>query len=69
MNLINYFTNIGPELAKNITIISNPLNYVTISQNSIFIHHITENEVKHVISGPKNSSPGWGRYPTLHFIK
>ena len=50
-------------MAKNITIISNPLNYVTISQNSVFIHHITENEVKHVISGLKNSYPGWDDIP------
>ena len=38
----NYFTNIGPELTKHITIVGNPLNYVTISQNSNFIHHIIE---------------------------
>ena len=48
-------TNIGPELAKDLSIVDNPLNYVTLSQNSIFVLHITENEVKNVISGLKNS--------------
>ena len=41
-----YFTNIGPELAKDLPIVGNPLNYVTICQNSIFVLHITENELK-----------------------
>ena len=58
-----YFTNIGPELAKDLPIVGNPLNYVTICQNSIFVPYITENEVKNVISGLKNSSPGWDDIP------
>ena len=58
-----YCTNIGPELAKDLPIVGNPLNYVTICQNSIFVPHITENEVKNVISGLKNSSPGWDDIP------
>ena len=41
-----YFTNIGPELVKDLPIVGNSLNYVTISQSSIFSPHITENEVK-----------------------
>ena len=58
-----YFTNIGPELAKDLPIVGNPLNYVNICQNSIFVPYITENEVKNVISGLKNSSPGWDDIP------
>ena len=58
-----YFANIGPELAKDLPIIGNPLNYVTISQNSIIVPHITEKEVKNVISGLKNSSSGWDDIP------
>ena len=54
----NYFTNIARELAKHIPIVGNPLNYETIFQNSIFIHHITENEVKNVISGLKRLALG-----------
>ena len=33
----NYFTNIGPELAKYITIVSNTLYYVTISLKILFL--------------------------------
>ena len=58
-----YFTNIGPEFAKDLPIVGNPLNYVNICQNSIFVPYITENEVKNVISGLKNSSPGWDDIP------
>ena len=59
-----YFTNIGPELAQDLLNVDNSLNYVTICQNSIFVPHITENEVKNVISGLKNSSPGWDDIPS-----
>ena len=44
-----YFTNIAPELAKDLPIVGNPLKF-------IFVPHITENEVKNVISGLNNSS-------------
>ena len=64
-----YFTNIGPELAKDLPIIvGNPLNYVNICQNSIVVPYITENEVKKVISGLKNSSPGWDDIPPSIFL-
>ena len=41
-----YFTNIGHELTKHLPIVGNPLNYIALSPNFIFVPHITENEVK-----------------------
>ena len=51
-------------MAKDLPIVGNPLNYVTICQNSIFVPYITENEVRNVISGLKNSFPGWDDIPS-----
>ena len=55
----DYFIEIGPKLASEITPLANPLKYVTHLQNSIFIPDITETEVTNVVRTLNNSSPGW----------
>ena len=65
----DYFIEIGPRLANNITSSINPMTYVTANvPNTIFIPHITEHEITTVISSMKHSSPGWDSLPT-HILK
>ena len=65
----DYFIEIGPRLANNITSSINPMTYVTANvPNTIFIPHITEHEITAVISSMKHSSPGWDSLPT-HILK
>ena len=59
----NYFVQIGPLLAKEITSTINPLSYVSSILNSIYIPPITEDELTIVILSLKNSSAGWDAIP------
>ena len=59
----DYFINVGIKLAEEIKDTSNPLEYVDNIQNSIFMPHITETEVKNIIQSLKHSSPGWDGMP------
>ena len=40
-----YFVDIAPKLASKITGSCNPMDYVTVSSNSIYIPYVTESEV------------------------
>ena len=51
----DYFIEISPRLANNITSSINPMTYVTANvPNTIFIPHITEHEITAVISSMKH---------------
>ena len=55
----DYFIEIGPKLASEITTNINPMSYVTHIAYSIYIPEINQHEVEIVINSLKNGSPGW----------
>ena len=59
----NYFVQIGPQLASNITCTISPMSYVNYVMNSIVVPDITTTEVRKIILSLKNSSPGWDEIP------
>ena len=61
----NFFVDIGPTLAEDITCDVNPLTYLNTVPNSMVIAVITVNEVFNVIQSLKNSSPGWDHIPAM----
>ena len=60
----NYFINVGRTLAHQIKSNINPLSYIDINVNSIFIPIITEHEIILVIKSLNNSSPGYDELPS-----
>ena len=61
---IEYFVEVGPRLANNISSSINPMSYLTNHvDNSIYMPEITEREVITVICSLTNSSPGWNNIP------
>ena len=59
-----YFINVGRTLAHQIKSNINPLSYIDINVNSIFIPPITEHEIILVIKSLNNSSPGYDELPS-----
>ena len=60
----DYFVEVGPTLAKNISSTVNPMSYVTNHViNSMYVPVITECEIMTVVSSLTNSSPGWDILP------
>ena len=61
---IEYFVEVGPRLANNISSSINPMSYLTNHvDNSIYMPEIPEREVITVICSLTNSSPGWNNIP------
>ena len=60
----DYFVEVGPTLANNISCTVNPMSYVTNHViNSMYVPVITECEIMTVVSSLTNSSPGWDNLP------
>ena len=60
----DYFVEVGPTLANNISSTVNPMSYVTNHViNSMYVPVITECEIMTVVSSLTNSSPGWDNLP------
>ena len=60
----DYFVEVGPTLANNISSTVNPMPYVTNHViNSMYVPVITECEIMTVVSSLTNSSPGWDNLP------
>ena len=56
----DFFVEVGPTLANNISSTVNPMSYVTNHViNSMYVPVITECEIMTVVSSLTNSSPGW----------
>ena len=55
----NFFTSIGPTLASSITSNTNPMSYINIVEPTLYMANVTNNDVRSVIHGLKNSSSGW----------
>ena len=55
----NFFTSIGPTLASSITSNINPMSYINIVEPTLYMANITNNDVRSVIHGLKNSLSGW----------
>ena len=58
----SFFVNVGPDLAKNIPLTKKSCTEFLTNRNSnsMFLHPVTEEEIKSVIKNLKISSPGWG---------
>ena len=60
----DFFVEVGPTLANNISSTVNPMSYVTNHViNSMYVPVITECEIMTVVSPLTNSSPGWDNLP------
>ena len=59
MRSIIFFTSIGPTLASSITSNTNPMSCINIVEPTLYMANVTNNDVRSVIYGLKNSSSGW----------
>ena len=57
----SFFVNIGPTLAKDIpNIDKSPRSFMKTQNNhSMYINHVTDDELKNIMKNLKESSPGW----------
>ena len=55
----NYFTSIGSTLASSMTSNTNPMSYINIVELTLYMANVSNNDVRSVIHGLKNSSSNW----------
>ena len=60
-----YFATIGAELSKKITNIIDPLSFVTLLQNSMFMPELSEKFIRTDILDLKNNVAGCDNFPTF----